>query len=346
MKKDRIYKIIKQNIISGHYKEGDKLPTEFECMDIYDVSRDTVRNAFRMLEDEGFLKRVKSKGTFVKLPETPSEKRTIYFLVPCYEYLHYCSDHFQHIMFDLIAECAIVGWNLVPVIFSQTNNNTDIWWENLARFNSDSKIVVTHYWFSTYFKTMSSIGAKVAFINNGSPMQPELEEYSAQWPQFIEGDTYAGEQAVQYLAEKNCRKIALIMSYINDKYNALQPGYRKAIKKLGLSECTMGTDQYTTIDELRNFYNEQKFDGLIIHVNEYKLPHKGTLRETLGLPPDMPIIAIPNKTSLFYSSMKDNISIVKYPIRQMVKDIVEYLISPQKKKKKYRYNTEIVNLPE
>ena len=44
MKKDKIYKQIKQDILSGNLKEGDKLPTEFECMTIYNVSRDTRKN--------------------------------------------------------------------------------------------------------------------------------------------------------------------------------------------------------------------------------------------------------------------------------------------------------------
>ncbi len=341
MKKDRIYKQIKQNIISGTLKEGEKLPTEFECTELYSVSRDTVRNAFKMLENEGFIKRVKSKGTFVCLPELSPENKTVHFLVPCYEYLHYCSDHFLHVMFDLIAECALAGWNLVPVIFSQTNNNEDIWWENLARFNSDSKIVVMHYWFSTYFKTLSAINAKVAFINNGAKFSPEQELYSAQWTQFIESDFYAGEHAVKYLAEKNCRKIGIIMNNISDKNNTLLIGFKEAVQNLQLQECSMGTDEKTAIEEMRDFYRTEKFDGLILHIDEYKLPRKSTLHESLGLPENMPIVAVPYKTSIFYNDLNEDIAIVNYPIRQMAHDIVQYLVSPQKKAKKFRYIPEI-----
>ena len=58
MKKDRIYKQIKQDIISGNLREGDKLPKEIECMEIYQVSRDTVRGAFKLLENEGYILRL------------------------------------------------------------------------------------------------------------------------------------------------------------------------------------------------------------------------------------------------------------------------------------------------
>ena len=341
MKKDRIYKQIKQNIISGTLKEGDKLPTEFECMELYDVSRDTVRNAFKMLEDEGFIKRIKSKGTFIQLPEFSQEKKNIHFLVPCYEYLHYCSDHFLHVMFDLIAECALAGWNLVPVIFSQTNNNEDIWWENLARFNADSKIVVMHYWFSTYFKTLSAINAKVAFINNGAKLPPELDKYSARWTQFIENDFHAGENAVKYLAEKKCHKIGLLMENINTPNNTLASGFQRTVQTLQLEACSSGTNTETTLEEMRNFYETEKFDGLILHIDEYKLLRKSTLHESLGLPENMPIVAIPCKTSIFYNDLNENIAIIDYPIRKMVHEIVEYLTSPQNKIKKYHYNSEI-----
>lgn len=341
MKKDRIYKQIKQNIISGNLKEGDKLPTEFECMELYGVSRDTVRNAFKMLEAEGFIKRVKSKGTFIQLPEISPEKKTIHFLVPCYEYLHCSSDHFMHVMFDLIAECALAGWNLVPVIFSQTNNNKDIWWENLARFNADSKIVVMHYWFSTYFKTLSAINAKVAFINNGAKLSPELANHSAQWTQFIENDCHAGENAVKYLAQKKCRKIGLLMENIMDPNNTLLVGFKDTAQKLQLQECVAGTSVETTIEEMRDFYKAEKFDGLILHIDEYKLPRKSTLHESLGLPENMPIVAIPYKTSIFYNDLNEDIAVVNYPIRQMAHDIVQYLISPHKKIKKFRYIPEI-----
>ena len=342
MKKDRIYKQIKQNILSGNLKEGDKLPTEFECMELYNVSRDTVRNAFKMLEGEGFIKRIKSKGTFIRLPEVSPEKKIIHFLVPCYEYLHCCSDHFLHIMFDLIAECALAGWNFVPVIFSQTNDNTDIWWENLARFNSDSKIVVLHYWFSTYFKTLSALGAKVAFINNGAKLSPELESYSAQWTQFIENDAYAGESAVKYLAEKKCRKIGLLMENIDTPDNTLITGFRRMVHALHLEECSSGTNTETTIEEMRDFYKAKKFDGLILHIDEYKLPRKSTLHESLGLPENMPIVAIPYKTSIFYNDLNENIAIIDYPIRKMAHDIVGYLTSPQNRTKKFHYAPEVI----
>ena len=345
MKKNRIYKEIKQNIISGNLKEGDKLPTEFECMDIYNVSRDTVRGAFKLLENDGFIKRVKSKGTFIQLPETAPENKNIYFLVSCYEHLRYSSWHSLQIMFDLIAECAMAGWNLVPVIFSQTNSNTDIWWENLERFNSNSKIIVTHMWFSTYFKTLSSLRSKVAFINNDAVIPDNLQKYVNNWTHFIEKDSFAGEDAVRVLHEKKCRKIALIMSGLETPFNTLHTGCRIAVQKFGIEFCMMESgEKSTNLANIRNFYKQEKFDGLILHINEYDLPTNYSLREALGIPENMPIVAVPNKSSNIFYDRHENIAIVEYRIRQMCHDIVAYLTAPQSKIQQYHYNPSVVDL--
>jgi hypothetical protein len=248
-------------------------------------------------------------------------------------------------MFDLIAECAMVGWNLVPVIFSQTNSNTDIWWENLERFNSNSKIVVTHIWFSTYFKTLSSLRSKVAFINNDADLPADLNEYTQNWAHFIEKDSFAGEDAVRFLQGKKCRKIALIMNGLETPFNTLRTGCSNAAKKYNLSFCTMEIgDKSTDFNKIKDFYQRQQFDGLILHINEYDLPPNSSLREAIGIPGNMPVVAIPNKNSNIFYDRHENIAVVEYKIRQMCHDIVAHLTAPQNKIQQYQYNPAVIDL--
>ncbi|ASN07286.1 GntR family transcriptional regulator [Virgibacillus necropolis] len=47
------------------YRENDKLPSERELCEIYDMSRITVRQALQELEREGFIYKLHGKGTFV-----------------------------------------------------------------------------------------------------------------------------------------------------------------------------------------------------------------------------------------------------------------------------------------
>ncbi|MCT4705574.1 GntR family transcriptional regulator [Enterobacteriaceae bacterium H11S18] len=57
---------IRENIYSGDLVEDDRIPSEFQIMDMLDVSRGTVKKAVNQLVREGLLVQVQGKGTFVK----------------------------------------------------------------------------------------------------------------------------------------------------------------------------------------------------------------------------------------------------------------------------------------
>ncbi|OZM58631.1 GntR family transcriptional regulator [Lottiidibacillus patelloidae] len=56
---------LKKDINGGEYKEGEKLPSEFILSKKLGISRATLREALRILEDEGFVTRRHGVGTFV-----------------------------------------------------------------------------------------------------------------------------------------------------------------------------------------------------------------------------------------------------------------------------------------
>ena len=57
--------IIVEMIEEGKLQEDDRLPSERELCETYDVSRSTVRQAIQELEKEGYIYRLHGKGTFV-----------------------------------------------------------------------------------------------------------------------------------------------------------------------------------------------------------------------------------------------------------------------------------------
>lgn len=65
----QLKELILSEIKSGTYRFGELIPTELELETNYDISRTTVRNAIAELVQEGWLYRVKSKGTFVSKPK-------------------------------------------------------------------------------------------------------------------------------------------------------------------------------------------------------------------------------------------------------------------------------------
>lgn len=68
LKKDELYQTLKDAILSGKYKHGLQMPPELKLTEEFGVSRDTLRAAFKKLEEEGLLIRVRPKGTFVNAP--------------------------------------------------------------------------------------------------------------------------------------------------------------------------------------------------------------------------------------------------------------------------------------
>lgn len=61
----QLKRVLVEEIESGRYAPGDQLPGENELCRIFDVSRTVVRQALNELENEGWLRRRKGRGTFV-----------------------------------------------------------------------------------------------------------------------------------------------------------------------------------------------------------------------------------------------------------------------------------------
>lgn len=65
LKKDTVYNHLKKEIISGRLRSGKQLPRETELAKSLGVGKITLRDSLARLEDEGYIKRIHGKGTFV-----------------------------------------------------------------------------------------------------------------------------------------------------------------------------------------------------------------------------------------------------------------------------------------
>ena len=61
----QIENIMRENILRGEWKIGTQIPTEPQLMEMFGVSRATMRQAISDLCNEGLLNRIQGKGTFV-----------------------------------------------------------------------------------------------------------------------------------------------------------------------------------------------------------------------------------------------------------------------------------------
>ena len=57
---------LREQILTGQYPDGSKLPSEAELSKTFGISRGPIRQAMGILETEGLIERVKGSGTFVR----------------------------------------------------------------------------------------------------------------------------------------------------------------------------------------------------------------------------------------------------------------------------------------
>jgi GntR family transcriptional repressor for pyruvate dehydrogenase complex len=64
--RSQVYGKLKEQLMKGAWKEGEKLPSEHELCDMFGVSRVTIRGAIQQLEILGLVETKQGGGTFVK----------------------------------------------------------------------------------------------------------------------------------------------------------------------------------------------------------------------------------------------------------------------------------------
>ncbi|MCG1010623.1 trehalose operon repressor [Salinicoccus sp. ID82-1] len=64
-KYNHIYQVLSSDISEGNYGRGDVLPSEHTLVSTFDVSRETVRKALNLLQENGYIQKMKGKGSVV-----------------------------------------------------------------------------------------------------------------------------------------------------------------------------------------------------------------------------------------------------------------------------------------
>lgn len=65
-KYELIAKDFRKNILNKFYYSGEKLPTESQLMEYYNVSRNTIRQTLSTLESEGYIYSIQGSGYYVR----------------------------------------------------------------------------------------------------------------------------------------------------------------------------------------------------------------------------------------------------------------------------------------
>ena len=219
-----------QNLVEGgRLKPGDKLYSENEMCDMFHLSRQTVRKAIGLLEEEGLLKRVKGSGTYISDSRKENlEKRNRIAVVTTYVESYIFPKTIQGIEKVLFDK----GYS---VQISFTNNELErerSVLEDIISRDDVAGIIVE--------------GTKSGLPNPNIPLYHKLQERripilfintyypEIQAPHVSLNDAEAARKAVNYLIEKGHKKIGAILKLDDGQGRLRYLGYIQAMYEAGL----------------------------------------------------------------------------------------------------------------
>jgi len=341
VKRIKLYEAMKSDIASGVYLSGAFLPNEFELSDRYGYSRDTVRSALTMLEDDKLVELLKGKGRQICPGHVEKAKVPLTFLLPCADFL---SETFPHVtaqscrqMLKGVSQIAFeCDYRLETIPVSPTNNAHEIDWRKLDFVNADSRLIITGYWYRDLFPLLLERGCRVAFANRQVICRKDYENFINNCFCITVDAFKAAEDAVMHLFKRGCRRIALFHHYISEPEHPTMCGYLSGLRKCGLKfsawheipdeipgECPK---QENVRSQLNGFYKKSGgFDGLLISPELSGLRLRN-LYQGLGLNEEIKIISSDDMAGNQWAT--PSISSMAFPHEEIGRIMARHLLVP------------------
>ncbi len=197
----QIYSILYNEIEQEVYKQDEKLPSEKELCERFDVERNTVRKAMQMLADQGFVQKIPGFGTRLVPPKAvdvnePIERQNI-LMVTQDNALNTTSVEYFHLKLYQMFEKRVweLGYNL---IFKQLDNLFNF--REIVRFTRPAAII-----FDSHMKKQSYIQAQTFGIPCVS-----INHYTTYFTSIVSNNISGAYQIAKVLYDAGHRRIAVI----------------------------------------------------------------------------------------------------------------------------------------
>ena len=239
---------LREEIKAGAYEKSGKLPTEYELVTRFNVSRQTVRQAISSLKAEGAVYQIQGSGTFVS-KEVPAERRgTESAFRNIFVICTYISEYiFPSIVRGIESTLNGTGYRLH---IAATGNKVDLERKilnDVIKLKECDGIIVE--------------GSKTGFPNPNIALYRQIEEmgipvvflhcsYQELPDSVVVGmdDREGGRIAAGMLVEEGCRKILGIFKS-DDRQGLLRyAGFTEGMLKEGLALDNLEVRWYTTED--------------------------------------------------------------------------------------------------
>lgn len=300
--------LLRQQILGGCYHAGDKLTSENQLSQQYGLSRQTVRQALAVLEQEGLLLRQRGSGTYVSFAAPRKEKTHSIGVITTYitDYI------FPTIVRGIEEELTRNGYHLTLGVTKNRVENEARLLRSFLENRVDGLIVEgTKTAFPNpnldLYRQLEAMGIPVVFFNGYYRELPSVY--------VVTNDRKSGWDAAEYLIRRcGCRKLGGIFKSDDTQGHERYAGFSQAILKEG---CELNDDAviwYTTADKETLFSPEnalgivrrlQDCDGVVCYNDQIAYGLIDSLQKA-G-------ISVPEQTSVFGF---DNSSVSEYsPIK-------------------------------
>jgi GntR family transcriptional regulator of arabinose operon len=316
--------IIRKQVLYGEIKPGDKLPSEYELVKLYQISRSSVRQGLDILVAEGLVERVHGKGNFISYwRSTNNEGGTIGLLVP-YERFSL----FPNIISGIETAAKDRGFTLT---INYMGNNDREEKETVKRL-INQKIA----------------GFVVYPRNNIAYDEMIWQMYEERFP-FVLVDRYFNELACSYVGVDNLSAVYNLVSYLislgHREIGFIAPkdanttsireryaGYRNALRHNGIEFnedwlCWSPSTLYSPIHPdqgeeneinfFREYFRNQKLPTALIAVNDYTayLIFNAAKAEGLEIPADLTLVGFDNDEFARFNEVP--LTTVEQPYREV-----------------------------
>lgn len=240
----KLYNWAKTLIVSGVLKKGQKLPSENVLTRKFDYSRQTVRQALELLEQEGLIERVRGSGTYVAYDNasTAGSKPKVGLI------LSYFSEYLFPSIYDGIEDIMKEeGYEIDVQVTKNRLNEEALYLESFLR--SDVKGLIVEGTKSSFpnqnqkfYRELEKRNIPVIFIHNHYPNMP--------FPSIEMQDRQGAKELTEYLFENGHRRIGGIFKY--DDYQGMERyhGFIDAMSERG----------YTVDDDAVMWYSTKDFE--------------------------------------------------------------------------------------
>ncbi len=254
---------LKRCIRNGEYSRGSQLPSGRELTSILGVSYITVSNVLRALEEDGYVKRIHGKGTFVTEPTLIESEHEIIkagFLIDIK------ADLFNR-FFEAILESSR-NQAIYNVPLNSPSNLTDMslseseaWLDGVMHNHFDSLVLYgdRHFPFSALKRYIGEIKQLIFVIFNSSSLKFPNANYI-----LIDTEKIGYMAASHFLSNGQQKLVVLSLRQLDEMYR----------RKLGLSNHDYGSDIIDGIERAYSDFGLDFFHNVRIISDNYDFPEK------------------------------------------------------------------------